>query len=239
MKRNWKIILLTGIVLLAVIVLAVNLYESGKKEVLTQFREQQFVYAHHLAVHIDSFFLYHSWRLQELAASIVRHDHDIGKIKAHIQDHLGSFRQQMEKAHVKEILLQDEIGSIINDTDGKISGLIEGQSEHFAWAVKEENRGELFVSALSQAQPLHFLVSTPLYQQAERHPKEIEKFVGVLSLVVDLKELLSDELGAQEPKNMRRRRCGSRRDSFAISPPNSSQLRKRKGAESPGSCTMN
>lgn len=191
---------MTGILLLVVILLAVNLYNSGKREVLSQFREQQSVYTHHLAVHIESFFLYHSWRLQELSASIVRHDQDIGKIGVHLRDHLESFRQQMEKAHVKGILLQDEFGSIINSTDGKISGSVEGRNEVFAWAVKKGNKGEVFVSALSHAQPLHFLISTPLYQQAEGRSREIEKFVGVLSLVVDLEKFLADEVDFAGPK---------------------------------------
>ena len=88
MKRNWKIILLTGIVLLAVIVLAVNLYNSGKKEVLSQFREQQFVHAQHITIQIESFFLYHSWRLQELSAWILPHYDDPQGKKVDIQDHL-------------------------------------------------------------------------------------------------------------------------------------------------------
>ena len=92
MKRNWKIILLTGIVLLVVILLAVNLYNSGKREVLSQFREQQFVHAQHLTIQIESFFLYHSWRLQELSSWILPHFDDPQEKKVDIQDHLRSFR---------------------------------------------------------------------------------------------------------------------------------------------------
>jgi hypothetical protein len=112
MKRNWKIILLTGIILLVVIFLAINLYTSGKREVLSQFRQQQIVHAQHITIQIESFFLYHSWRLQDLSIAILRHYDDIGKKKFDIQGHLESFRKQMEKAHVKGILLQDEFGSI-------------------------------------------------------------------------------------------------------------------------------
>jgi len=53
MKKNWKIILLTGIVLLAVIVLSLHLYESGKKEVLSELREQHFVRAQHITIQGD------------------------------------------------------------------------------------------------------------------------------------------------------------------------------------------
>jgi hypothetical protein len=200
MKRNWKIILLTGFVLLAVIALAVNLYETGKKEVLSQFREQQFVHAQHITIQIESFFLYHSWRLQQLSASVPRNYDDIKGKKVDIQDHLHSFREKMEKAHVKGIFLQDEFGSIINSTDRHTSGLIHGKSEFFAWAKKKENWGEVFVSPLSKAQPLQFLLAMPLYQEAKRGSKPREKFVGVLSLIVDLKEFLSDQLGMAEPK---------------------------------------
>ena len=200
MKRNWKIILLTGIVLLVVILLAVNLYNSGKREVLSQFREQQFVHAQHLTIQIESFFLYHSWRLQELSSWILPHFDDPQEKKVDIQDHLRSFRTQMEKAHVKGIFLQDESGSIINSTDRHTSGLIHGQGEFFAWAKKKENRGKVFVSPLSKAQPIQFLLAMPLYQEAKRGSKPREKFVGVLSLIVDLEEFLTEQVGFAGPK---------------------------------------
>ena len=101
---------------------------------------------------------------------------------------------------MKGIFLQDEFGSIINSTDRNMSGLIDGQSEFFAWAKKKENRGEVFVSPLSKTQPLQFLLAMPLYQEAQRRSKPREKFVGVLSLIVDLKEFLSGQLSLQTPR---------------------------------------
>lgn len=191
---------MTGIVLLVVILLAVNLYNSGKKEVLAQFREQQFVHAQHIAIQIESFFLYHSWRLQELSAWILPHYEDTEGKKVNIQDHLQSFRKQMEKAHVKGIFLQDEFGSMIHPTERNMSGVIEGQSGFFAWAKKKENSGEAFVSPLSKAQPLNFLLAIPLYQEAQMRSPAREKFVGVLSVMVDLKEFLSAQLSMADPK---------------------------------------
>ncbi len=52
MKRYWKIISLTGILLLVVTLLGVNLYNWGKEEVLSQFREHQHLHAKHLAIHL-------------------------------------------------------------------------------------------------------------------------------------------------------------------------------------------
>lgn len=156
MKRNWKIISLTGIILLVVILLAVNLYVSGKKEVLAQFREQQFIHAQHITIQIESLFLYHSWRLKEISWAIVRHQDNLRKIKAHLKDHLESFRKQMEKAHVKGILLQDEFGTIINSSDSNMNRVIEGQTEFFAWAQKKENRGKVSVWPVSMPPLLDF-----------------------------------------------------------------------------------
>jgi hypothetical protein len=120
MKRNWKIVSLTGIILLVVILLAINLYIMGKKEVLSQFREPQYVHGQQLAIQIQSYFLYHSWRLQEISPSIFRRYDDIKNKKADIHDYLESFCKQMEKAHVKGILLQDEFGAIINSASSNI-----------------------------------------------------------------------------------------------------------------------
>ena len=187
-------------VLLAVILLGVNLYNSGKKEVLSQFREQQFVHAQHLAIQIESFFLYHSWRLQELSAWILPHYQDTEGKKVNIRDHLESFHKLMEKAHVKGIFLQDEFGSIIDSTDPNMSGGIEGESEFFTWAKKKENRGEVFVSPLSKTQPLNFLLAIPLYQEVQMRSQAREKFIGVLSVMVDLREFLSAQLSMADPK---------------------------------------
>jgi PAS domain S-box-containing protein len=197
MKRNWKIILLTGTVLLVVILLAVNLYNSGKKEVLAQFREQQFIHAQHITIQIESFLLYHSWRLQELSRSIVRHYGDMGKKKFDIQGDLESFRKQMEKAHVKGILLQDRNSAIINSSDSNMSRIIEGQTEFLAWARKKENRGRVSVWPMSLPPPLRLLLAIPLYRETPNRGQRSKtggKFAGVLSLTVDLKEFLADQL---------------------------------------------
>ena len=169
MKRNWKVILLTCIVLLVVILLAVNLYNSGKKEVLSQFREHQFVHAEHVTIQIESFFLNHSWRLQALSAQVLRHYDEIMRKEFDIHDHLQSFRKQTEKAHAKGVFLQDERGSIISSTDRNLRDLFKGQNEFFARAKEKENRGEVFISPLSKTQPLNFLLALPLYQEAQRH----------------------------------------------------------------------
>jgi len=83
MKRNWKIVSLTGIILLVVILLAINLYNSGKKGVLSQYRQHQLVHARHISIQIESFFLYHSWRFQEISTSIFGRYDDI-KHRKHI-----------------------------------------------------------------------------------------------------------------------------------------------------------
>ena len=116
------------------------------------------------------------------------------------RDHLQFFHKQMDKAHVKGIFLQDEFGSIIHSTDPNMSGLIKGESQFLAWAKKKENRGGVFVSPLSKTQPLNFLLAIPLYQEEQTSSEPREIFIGTLSLIVDLKEFLSGQLGPAEPK---------------------------------------
>ena len=203
MKRNWKIILLTGIILLVVIFLAVNLYNSGKKELLSQFRENQFIHAQHISIQIESFFLHHSWKLQELAASILPQIDDIKKKKAGFQDDVHSQLRQMEKAYVKAISLHDEFGSIIYSTDKNITGLNDPLDEFFIRAKKKENRRKVFIWPLSETPHLRFILAMPLYEgpiNREDRFQSGRKFVGVFSLTVDLKEFLVDQLGFTVPQ---------------------------------------
>ena len=202
MKRNWKIILLTGIILLVVIFLAVNLYNSGKKEVLSQFREHQYVHAQQITIQIESFFLHHFWRMQDLSGSILRESDDLKKKKATIQDNLHARLRQMENAYVKAISLHDEFGSIICSTNKDLIGLNDRQSEYFIWAKKKENWGKVFVWPLFNTPPLRLILAMPLYEGSingkARLPAD-KKFAGVLSLTVDLKEFLVGQLGFTTP----------------------------------------
>jgi PAS domain S-box-containing protein len=202
MKRNWKIISLTGILLLVVILIAVNLYRSGKREVLSQFREHQYVHAQHITIQIESFFLHHFWRLQDLSSSILRESDDLKKKKATIQDNLHARLRQMDKAYIKTISLHDEFGSIIYSTNKDLIGLNDRQSEYFIWAKKKENRGKIFVWPPFNTPPLRLILAMPLYEGAINGKARLaadKKFTGVLSLTVDLKEFLVDQLGFSTP----------------------------------------
>jgi PAS domain S-box-containing protein len=197
MKRNWKIVSLTGIILLVVILLAINLYNSGKKEVLSQYRQHQLVHARHISIQIESFFLYHSWRFRELSASALLQYDNIKKKKINIRDPLWADFREMEKTHVKAISLHDEFGAMIYSTDANWKALSDRQTEFLAWARKKENRGKVSVWPMSLPPPLRLLLAIPLYRETPnggQRSKTGGKFAGVLSLTVDLKEFLADQL---------------------------------------------
>jgi hypothetical protein len=203
MKRNWKILLLTGILLVVVILLAVNLYHSNKEEVLSQFREHQLVHAQHIAIQIESFFLFQSSRLQELSGIILGHNDDIGKIRLHLRDHLQTFHEQMEGAHVEGILLEDELGSIISHGDPNMIRMIQAKSESFIWAKKNENRGKVFILPLSEEQPFSVVLAIALYREGSGREKELnprEKFVGIIYLIVDLGGFLTAQPASVKPE---------------------------------------
>jgi PAS domain S-box-containing protein len=203
MKRNWKIILLTGIILLVVIFLAVNLYNSGKKELLSQFRENQFIHAQHISIQIESFFLHHLWSLQDLSASVLRQSDDLKKKEASIQDNFHARLGHKEKAYIKSISLHDEVGSIIYSTNKDIIGLNDRQSEYFIWAKKKENWEKVFVWPLFKTPTPRFILAIPLYDGTINREDRLQadgKFAGVLSLTVDLKEFLTDQLGLAVPR---------------------------------------
>jgi PAS domain S-box-containing protein len=193
MKRNWMIVGLTVVVVLAVVSFIISLHSSSKKEVLSRYQEHQLLHAEYLANQIESFLWGQSRGLQALP-SYVPSDYDVLKqTKVDIQ----AYSSQMEKIYINEISLYDENGKIIFCTDAKVVGSDNGHSEWFAWAKKKENRGRAFLLPLPlESQSLKFLLAFPLYQDVSDtiYFKPRGKFNGVLSFKLDLKEFLTHEL---------------------------------------------
>ena len=96
----------------------------------------------------------------------------------------------------------------------------EGRSKSFEEVKKKENKGKILVSSLVRtdaggederdpsAKPENsdlphsqFILATPLYQETvdARYPKPNQRFAGILSLTVDLEELLAEHLPFVDP----------------------------------------
>jgi signal transduction histidine kinase len=125
---------------------------------------------------------------------------------------LQAYSREMEKNFVTKISLYDENGITIYSTDPDSVGLNGSQSDFFIQSKQTENRKKVFVFPLFQTtlnrgsetssdshrrpQVLQFLISIPLYFAAndKKDLKLREKFAGVLTLSVDLKTYISNEL---------------------------------------------
>jgi len=67
-KGNWIIVALTGFVLVLVVLLTFRLHYANKKEVLSQFKDHQFLHAQNIAKQIESLLTGHSTSLQTLSS---------------------------------------------------------------------------------------------------------------------------------------------------------------------------
>ena len=209
-KRNWIILVLTAFVLVVVALLMFSLH-ANKETVVSQFQDHQFLHAQNIAKQIESLLTTHSMNLQTLSSLLSLHDGDMKQKKAMIQ----AWRKQLEKIHAEAISYQNEFGQMVYMTRPRVLGLKE-ETQLTAWAKKKENRGKVLTLTLlpeegrqedgppakdHQVSPLRFLLAVPVYREtAGANPaSQGEGFAGLLTLSVDLKEFLDEQLGWVDP----------------------------------------
>jgi PAS domain S-box-containing protein len=199
MNRYLVIILATVFVTIVVALLIVHLHRQNKMEVLSEFQGHQLIHAQHLAHQIESFFRFRSRELKALSSLVSREYGDLKKNSADIEIYSKMMR------HAKAVSLYNGSGTMVYTTDSHGIGSDHGDREFFSWARKKENRGKVFGLPLFQADPFMLLFAVPLYQDSldKNHPESSGKFVGVLTLTVDLQEFLANQFDFLDPgKNL-------------------------------------
>jgi PAS domain S-box-containing protein len=188
-NRHLVIILATVFVILGVALLIVHLHRQNKMEILSQFQDHQLVHAQHLAHQIEFFFRARSEELQALSSLVSREYGDLGKNKADIEIYSKMIKD------VKVLSLYNGSGAIVYTTDSKRIDLDHSDREFFSWAKKKGSKGKVFGLPLVQPDSFMFLLVVPIYQDSPyaNHPKPSGKFVGVLTLTVDLKEFFNNQ----------------------------------------------
>jgi signal transduction histidine kinase len=193
MKRHLVIIVGTVLVILAVGMFAVHLYDENKQEILSQIQHHQLSHAQNLAKQIETFFGNYSQLLQTVSSLGPSQQDGAKGMITYMQAHV----KQQEKAIIKSASFYDEIGTMIYSTEGKMIRFAEGQSDFFPWAKKMGRNGRVFVSSpIFESGSPRFLLATPLYRDASdaKHSPSNGNFAGVVSLTIDLKEFLADQL---------------------------------------------
>jgi len=190
MKRHLAIIVATVLVVLAVVFLTLHLHHESKMEVLSEFQDHQLGHAQHLVHQIKFFFDDRSHELQALSSLVSHEPGDLKKKKTAVD----TCSKMMEYAQT--ISLCNRMGRIVYSTDSNAAGLDQSDREFFSWAKKKENKGKVSSSSLFQPDPLIFLLAVPLYRDFSNagHPQPDGEFEGVLTVTVDLKEFLADQL---------------------------------------------
>lgn len=196
MKRHLVIIVATVLVILAGVLLTVHLHHENKMAILSHFQDHQLVHAQHLAHQIESLFHARSRGLQALSSLVSREYGDLRKKRADLE----TYSKMVD--YVNTISLYNGMGAIVYSTDSNAIGLDHGDREFFSWAKKKENKGKVFRSLLFPPDSVILLFAVPLYQDFfNTNPIEPGgRFIGVLTLTVDLKEFFVSQLDFLDPK---------------------------------------
>ncbi len=207
-KGSWIIVVLSGFVLVIVVFLTFRLHNANKREVISQFKDHQFLHAQNIAQQIESLLSGHARSLQTLSSLISSHNDDIKQKR----DTIHVYQKHLENLHVEAISLYDEFGERVCSAPRDKIGLKVGKNKLMAWAKEKKNRGKIFALALfppeaggnkgSAEAPkvsfLRLLLATPVYQDADQSQGG-GGFAGLLTFTVDLKEFLETKLGFVDP----------------------------------------
>ena len=197
MKTHIAIILMTAAVFAGTIFLIVDNHRATQDEVIRRFHAQQFHGVRHLVHEMDQYLRDRSQGAQVLSTLASVQHHDMKKMAADVDEYF----EYMKKQYVEAISVYDEKGTIIYSTAKDAIGRNYANCDFARWAAKKENKGKLFISSLIRAAAnqsdrppyFRFVIAAPVYQEARdsRYPKRAPRFGGVLTITIDLEELIT------------------------------------------------
>ncbi|MGB7621271.1 MAG: PAS domain S-box protein [Terriglobia bacterium] len=205
MRRSFWIIALTGVALLAIALLAFHLHDRSKQEVASRFQDQQLLMALHVANQIESSLRDRSQRVRLLSTLPSSQTQEIEHLKGSIDDYF----QYVKAKSVKSISVYDGSGTIIYSTSKSLIGNNDAQAGIFSWARQPENREKVYIGPAfpsspsgDRPPPSSFLIFKAM-QPGDLSPDGLgvdRPITGAISLVVDMKELLSAQLALVNPE---------------------------------------
>jgi PAS domain-containing protein len=201
----------TIVVLMIVISIAFDLHRTSEETTVSQFQEHQLLHAQQAADLIESYLRTRTTGMQALSSFGSLRQRDLKKMRADLQEYLGYLNEKQ----VKAMSVFDENGTITYSTSDTAIGRNYAQCDFSIWAKKPENKGKFFISPIlraplpgEEAASFRALLVTPLYQinnlPRNRRPSTVKvptgKFIGALSMTVDLGELLAKQLASVNSK---------------------------------------
>ena len=197
MKTHINIILITAAVLAGTILLIVDYHRATEDVVIQRFRAHQTMVVRQLTQEIEQYLRARSQGAQVLSTFASLQHRDMKKMAAEVQ----AYFEYVKKDYVKAISVYDENGTIIYSTTGEAIGRNYADCDFSQWAAKKESKSKLFISSLIRAAEnqndrrpfFRFLIAVPVYQEARdsRYPKPTHKFAGVLTVTIDLEEVIA------------------------------------------------
>ncbi len=187
--------------LLVAVLLTVHLHREARDKVLSQFGNDQLVVARHLSREIAS-------HLSELARefgalgelpSLGRQD------RGHIAADIASFLDRARRDHIRAVSVLDESGAIVYSTSPGATGLHREMSSSFTWARQTGSIGKVRLSTAVEppgetGKPplLSVALVFPIYRSVLdlRAPSPSRQFSGLVSISIDLENLVAEQLNA-------------------------------------------
>lgn len=201
-----KLIVVAAIILcICIVYIQINLHNETKKELIEKFRTEQEITARHFSEEVETFLRVLTERIESLTSFHGLQYGNIGEIKTIVDEDFEYFKEDQ----VKSISVYNNKGIIIYSTIKDAVGYNDSESNFFKWTSATENKGEPFISSernehksrTLQMPVFSLLIAVPVYKHVEKaeQSKSTEKFIGVVTAVVDLEETLIEILPRISP----------------------------------------
>ncbi len=190
MKSKLLLTFFVSIFILSVILL-VKLHHSTKKEVVERFQSQQLFAAKQLSKEIETSLQNETQTVEKLSSLAPLKNNNINQIAAAVQEYFENFK----KENIRSISVYNEKGTIIYSTLKEAVSLKQDDAQFYKWGIQRENKGKqlittevpLVFSPLDKEPTFRVLIAAPIYRESN----SADKIVGVVSVVVDLENILT------------------------------------------------
>ena len=201
-----KLIVVAAVILcISIVYIQINLHNETRKELIEKFRTEQEITTRHFSEEVETFLRVLTENIESLTSFRGLQDGNIGEIKKIVDEDFEYFKEDQ----VKSISVYNNKGVIIYSTIKDAIGYNDSESNFFKWTSASENKGEPFISSernehksrTLQMPVFSLLIAVPVYKHVENteQSKSTEKFIGVVTAVVDLEETLIEILPRISP----------------------------------------
>ncbi len=169
------------------------------------FQAEQITDARQLSRELKSYLKNRAQEVNSLTSLPAIKNHKINELETDVK----AFFASENNNYIKAVSVYDETGKIVYSTNENAMGRNFNEFDFFKWAKEKGNKGKYYISKLlknkdgknENSPGYHIYLNVPIYQKVGNQRNSIaeEKFSGLISLKIDLQDVVSELIPIVSP----------------------------------------